>query len=214
MRHTLCGLPTAGFNRFFISLLEKLESDRTAHADRTIINYLKSQTADNQVWPRDWMLRDALARPMKGKGMIARRKMVLEAIEVNLRSDKSEPLGSTDGLTVEHIMPVEWQQHWPLPLPTDSSIEDEVLRIRSDAVESIGNLTLTTSKLNSKLSNGPWAKKREALMNHSSLFLNKTLLNNARDVWDEAAIESRSQFFAEIIMQIWPSADKFAESAA
>ena len=214
VRRTLSGLPTAGLNRFFISLLEKLESNRSAHADRTIINYLRSQTADNQVWPQDWMLRDALAGPMKGKGTIARRKMVLEAIELNLRSDESEPLGSTDGLTVEHIMPVQWQQHWSNPVSANASHEDEVLRIRSDAIESIGNLTLTTSKLNSKLSNGPWTRKREALMNHSSLFLNKTLLNNARDVWDEAAIESRSQFFAEIIMQIWPSADKFAESAA
>ena len=214
VRRTLYGLPTAGLNKFLISMLEKLESDRTAHADGTIINYLKSQTSDNQVWPRDWMLRDALAGPMKGKGMIARRKMVLEAIEVNLRSDKSEPLGATDGLTVEHIMPVEWQRHWPLPLSTDSSIEDEVLRIRSDAIESIGNLTLTTSKLNSKLSNGPWAKKHEALMNHSSLFLNKTLLNDARDVWDEAAIGRRSQSLTEITLQIWPSADTFAESDA
>ena len=214
VRRTLSGLPTAGLNRFFISLLEKLESSHSSHADRTIINYLKSQTADNQVWPQDWMLRDALAGPMKGKGMIARRKMVLEAIEVNLRSDKSEPLGSTDGLTVEHVMPVQWQQHWPLPVPANGSPEDEVLRIRSDAIESIGNLTLTTSKLNSKLSNGPWTKKREALMNHSSLFLNKTLLNNAPNVWDEAAIERRCLFFAENILEIWPYADSFDESDA
>ena len=212
VRRTLSGLPTAGLNRFFISLLEKLESDRSANADRTIINYLRSQTADNQVWPQDWMLRDALAGPIKGRGMIARRKMVLEAIEVILRSDKSEPLGATGGLTVEHIMPVQWQQHWPLAVPTDGSIDDEVLRLRSDAIESIGNLTLTTSRLNSTLSNGPWARKREALMNHSSLFLNRTLLEGASDVWDEAAIARRSQFLTEIILQIWPSAEKFAES--
>ena len=212
VRRTLSGLPTAGLNRFFISLLEKLESERSANADRTIINYLRSQTADNQVWPQDWMLRDALAGPIKGRGMIARRKMVLEAIEVILRSDKSEPLGATGGLTVEHIMPVQWQQHWPLAVPTDGSIDDEVLRLRSDAIESIGNLTLTTSRLNSTLSNGPWARKREALMNHSSLFLNRTLLEGASDVWDEAAIARRSQFLTEIILQIWPSAEKFAES--
>lgn len=214
VRRTLYGLPTAGLNRFFISLLEKLECDRTANADCIIISYLESQTADNQLWPQDWMLRESLAGPIKGRGMIARRKMVLEAIEVHLRSDVSEPLGSTDGLTVEHIMPVQWQQHWPLPEPIDSSNEAEVLRIRSDAIESIGNLTLTTSKLNSRLSNGPWARKREALMNHSSLLLNKTLLNNAPEVWDEDAITERSKYLAEIILQIWPFADNFAETIA
>lgn len=214
VRRTLYGLPTAGLNRFFISLLEKLENDHTAHADHIIISYLESQTADNQVWPQDWMLRDALTGPMKGRGMIARRKMVLEAIEVNIRGDESEPLGPTDGLTVEHIMPVKWQQHWPLPTSTENLIEDDVLRSRSEAIESIGNLTLTTSKLNSKLSNGPWARKREALMNHSSLLLNRTLLNNATEVWDENAIRERSEYLAEIILQIWPHANKFAALSA
>lgn len=212
VRRTLYGLPTAGLNRFFISLLEKLDRGHTANADSIIISYLESQTADNQLWPQDWMLRESLTGPIKGRGMIARRKMVLEAIEVHLRSDVSEPLGSTDRLTVEHIMPVQWQQHWPLPEPIDSSNEAEVLRIRSDAIESIGNLTLTTSKLNSRLSNGPWARKREALMNHSSLLLNKTMLNNALEVWDEDAIMDRSKYLAEVILQIWPSADRFAES--
>ena len=160
------------------------------------------------------MLRDALTGPMKGRGMIARRKMVLEAIEVNIRGDESEPLGPTDGLTVEHIMPVKWQQHWPLPTSTENLIEDDVLRSRSEAIESIGNLTLTTSKLNSKLSNGPWARKREALMNHSSLLLNRTLLNNATEVWDENAIRERSEYLAEIILQIWPHANKFAALSA
>ena len=214
VRRTLYGLPTAGLNRFFISLLERLERDHTAHADCIIISFLESQTADNRLWPEDWILREALTGPIKGKGMIARRKMVLEAIELYIRSDESEPLGPTDGLTVEHIMPKQWQQHWPLPERTDSSIEDEFLRIRSDAIESIGNLTLTTSKLNSKLSNGPWARKREALMNHSSLFLNKKLLQNAPEVWDEDAIMERSKYLAEIILQIWPYADKFTGSTA
>ena len=214
VRRTLYGLPTAGLNRFFISLLEKLESECTAQVDQIIIRYLESQTADNQLWPQDWMLRDALTGPIRGRGMIARRKMVLEAIEVFIRSDVAEPLGSTNELTVEHIMPVQWQQHWPLPEPTDSSIEDEVLRIRSDAIESIGNLTLTTSRLNSRLSNGPWARKREALMNHSSLFLNRNLLQNAPEVWDEDVITERSEYLAEIICQIWPYADRFTESAA
>ena len=213
VRRTLYGLPTAGLNRFFISLLERLERDHAAHVDRVIISFLESQTADNQLWPEDWMLREALTGPIKGKGMIARRKMVLEAIELYIRSEESEPLGPTDGLTVEHVMPKQWQQHWPLLVQTDSSNEDEVLRVRSEAIESIGNLTLTTSKLNSKLSNGPWVRKRDALRNHSILFLNRALLTNAPEVWDEDAIKERSKCLTEIILQIWPYADKFTESA-
>ena len=71
----------------------------------------------------------------------------------------------------------------------------------------IGNLTLTTAKLNTKLSNNPWDEKRRTLDNHSSLFLNRQLLSDAPDVWDEVAIEKRSSDLAKIVMQIWTSAE-------
>ena len=47
-------------------------------------------------------------------------------------------------------------------------------------IQSIGNLTLVNNRLN--LSNDPWEKKRITLDNHTTLFLNKALLNNAPDV--------------------------------
>ena len=118
-------------------------------------------------------------------------------------------LGDTDKLTVEHIMPEKWQQHWPLPSDKD---EAEATNDRDEAIKSIGNLTLTTRKLNAKLSNSPWSEKRKTLDEHSSLFLNKTLLDGAPDVWDEVAIEKRSSDLAKIIMQIWPSAEKIETS--
>ena len=65
------------------------------------------------------------------------------------------------------------------------------------------------SKLNSKLKNNPWDEKQKTLENHSSLFLNKRLLSDAPDVWDEAAIEARSSELAKIIMKIFPSAETF-----
>lgn len=168
VRRLLCGVPTAGLNRFFISLLKKLDSVAPAYADRTIIDYLSGQTNDsNQVWPDDWLVREALIRPMKGKGMIARRRMVLEAVEMNLRSKQSEPLGATDKLTVEHIMPEKWEKNWSLPTNVSDEVEGE--RIRNEAIATIGNLTLTTRKLNSTLSNSPWSVKREALNKHSTL---------------------------------------------
>ena len=211
VRRMLCGFPTAGLNRFFISLLNKLNDVGPASADRTIIDYLSSQTADNQIWPADWRLREALIGPMKGRGMIARRKMVLEAIEMNLRSEKSEPLGATDKLTVEHIIPEKWEKNWPLPANVSDEVEGE--RIRNEAIATIGNLTLTTSKLNTALSNSPWSVKRRELNNHSTLFLNRQLLNGAPDIWAEAAIQERSECLAKVIMQIWPSADEFTATS-
>ena len=137
--------------------------------------------------------------------------MVLEAIEINLRSEKSEELGPTSNLTVEHIMPENWHGHWPLS-PSNSS-QGEPGIAREEALQNIGNLTLITEKLNKSLSNGPWHEKRLTLAKYSRLTLNKTLLDNAPEVWDEDAIAEPSKHLANIILQVWPYADKFTESA-
>ena len=100
-------------------------------------------------------------------------------------------------------MPEKWQQNWSLPSGEDG-IDD-----RDEAVKLIGNLTLTTAKLNTTLSNGPWDKKQKTLDNHSSLFLNKNLLKDAPDVWDETAIINRSSDLAKITMEIWKSPETF-----
>lgn len=210
VRRMLYGLSTQGLYEFFINLLDKLHGKNPIHTYETIISHLSAQSG-SYVWPDDQMLcKHLLAKPIKRP---ARQKMVLEAIEMSLRSEKSEPLGVTKKLTVEHIMPQKWENDWPPPMSTSVSNEDEV-ESRHQTIETIGNLTLIAGKLNSSLSNGPWIEKREELRKHSSLFLNKTLLDDAPDVWDEEAIKSRCQYLAEKITEIWPSAEKFAESAA
>ena len=211
VRRMLCGFQTQGLNKVFISLLKELNADDSDYADRTIIQYLKGLNVDNRVWPSDLRLNNRLIDgPMIR--VAKRRKMILVAVENHLRSDRSESLGPTDTLTVEHIMPKKWETHWPLP--PNAPIRAEAERIRNEAIETIGNLTLITNRLNSSISNGPWEERREDLHNHSSLFLNRTLLANAPEDWDEAAIESRSQLLAQKILQIWPSAEEFDESAA
>ena len=205
VRRILCGLPSHGLTKFFVSLIAKLNRDGLADADNIIIRYLMSPPTDSsQVWPNDRMLYERLTtEPMRGA--VPRKKMVFVAIEVSLRSDKSESLGNTDKLTVEHIMPQKWEKNWPLPPDKE---EGEATTDRNEVVKSIGNLTLTTAKLNAKLSNNPWSEKRKTLGNHSSLFLNKLLLNDAPDIWDEATIQERNQYLAELVTRIWPYADR------
>ena len=210
VRRMLCSLSSNSMDIFFVSLLKELGNDRINHVDKFIIKFLGDQTTDSRVWPNDFMLYERLIeRPMKG--VPNRKKMVLEAIEMSLRSKKSELLGATDKLTVEHIMPKRWEKNWPIP--TDVSDEAAAERIRNEAIETIGNLTLTTDKLNSSLSNGQWSVKRQALDNHSILFLNRTLLKKNPGVWDEAAIQKRSEYLAKVIMQIWPSAETFTTTS-
>ena len=210
VRQMLCGFKAQGLNKFFNSLLGKLDKNSTAPVDSIIIEHLTFHDDSNRVWSNDRMLWDNLINnPMRGT--VSRKKMILEAVETGLRSERSEDLVETKKLTVEHIMPKNWGKNWPLLADISDGIASEK---RGKMIETIGNLTLTTNKLNASLSDGPWDEKRRTLDQHSTLFLNKTLLDDAPDFWDEAAIEERSNDLAQIVMQIWPAAETFIAISA
>ena len=205
IRRMLCGMQSQGFNRFFVSLLERLNNDGPNTADDTIIDYLRSQTVENRIWPSDRMIEDSLTDGAM-KGTVARRAMVLEAIEVSLSGDLAEPLGQAPKLTLEHIMPQKWETHWSLPM-SDPQERIEAEELRKQAVGAIGNLTLTTGKLNIRLSNGPWSEKKKALARHSRLLLNRNVPHH--EDWNEGAISQRSRYLSNRVLQIWPSAESF-----
>lgn len=204
VRRMLCGLGSMSLSNFFLEILRKMEPD---NADTLLIHNFRQATSDGRVWPNDSMVREKLVDNSM-HCTVARQKMVMEAIEMKMRSDMAEPLGNTSQLTVEHILPQKWKEKtWPLPSAVVD--KDEAAEDRNKAVKAIGNLTLTSGKLNASLSNGAWEEKRETLSKHSGLFLNIDLLKNPPAVWDEAAIWKRSRQLAELVIEIWPGPDKF-----
>lgn len=208
-RRMLCGLGSHSLSTFFIRLLEKLHQEPSRRYDLTMTNHLSSTTSDSVVWPNDRMLLERIKeRPLAGN--VARRKMVLEAIELELRGDRAEPLGSTDELTIEHIMPQKWETRWPLP---EEKRNQEDVDIRHERVKYLGNLTLTTGKLNASLSNAPWNEKQETLDKHSTLFLNKDLLSSAPPEWSEDTILERTDRLVRYIIKIWKPAEYFRETS-
>ncbi len=208
VRRFLYGRITQGLTAFLISMLERMEQDRPAHYDETMAEFLSSQTQDTFMWPNDRILITRLVGDRLG-GTIPRRKMVLVEIERYMRRETmAESLGSTGNLTLEHIMPRQWQDNWPLP----SAASTEARERREDKIHPLGNLTLTTTRLNVSLSNGPWEEKKIALGNHSTLLLNKDLLSNTSGGWDEDAIEERGSRLANKVLDIWKSAQYFSDN--
>ena len=204
VRRMICGFATQGINRLFLELIGELGKGDVTDADQTIVAFLERQTVDNRIWPKDRMVSEHLATtPLRGAAR--RRAMVLEAVELNLRSHMGESLGN-DALSIEHIMPEKWETHWPLP--GNGGSDPEAVEERNKAVQMVGNLTLVTGRLNSALSNGPWEDKIPVLEKHSSLFLNKRLVDSAPEDWNEEAIADRSAWMAERVIEIWPHADK------
>ena len=129
--------------------------------------------------------------------------MVLTGIEEQLRTEKSETQEVPSNLHIEHIMPQAWHVNWPL---TGDDVEERTAH-RDRSIHTIGNLTLVNGRLNSSLSNAPWDSKRGTLADHSVLFLNKSLVNDGPQFWDEGAIEKRANLLHKSAIKVWPHYD-------
>ena len=183
------------------------KSDRSTIGD-VIESFLSGQSSGSRYWPDDTEIREEvgtlLAYRRLGRG---RLRMVLEAVEDHRRGWRDGKAGLGDErvargkYAIEHVMPRKWLTHWPL----HDAASDEADRDRT--IHTLGNLTLLTNKLNSKVSNGPWlgkGGKREGLEAHDVLLLNRELLKEAGDQWTDEAIRARTQKLADVIIQIWP----------
>lgn len=206
VRRFLAGGNTRGYGRAFVEVLRagKRALDQGANVANAITEAL-NEAPNGRHWPDDAELRQTLLVRNSYNGMNRwRLRTVLGAIDEEMRrsSGFTEPAEfDYHGLTIEHIMPQSWQEHWPV-LVADENNRPAAEQRRAGAVNTLGNLTLVTQSLNPSLSNAAWALKREALAEHSALRLNAELVS--KDGWDEDAIEARGSEMAELISHIWP----------
>ena len=207
VRRMVCRMSTRGYVNLFVRLVGALEEAGAAYAGKTIVEYLQNQRGDAGQWPEDWQVEDAFVNsPLYWLLTRGRLRIVLEGLEGELRTVRAESTEVPRGLTIEHVMPQSWRERWPLP----SDVEDEITaaNVRNRIIHSIGNLTLVNHRLNPSLSNAPWQEKRETIANHSVLFLNKALLSESPEVWDDAAIAERAKRLCQVAAKVWPYADK------
>jgi hypothetical protein len=74
-------------------------------------------------------------------------------------------------------------------------------RMRENAVQTIGNLTILSSGLNSAQSNLPWEQKRPEMIKHSLLPINQMLVD--QPIWNEMTIMKRGEELFEKALQLW-----------
>ena len=206
VRRMICRMTTKDYNRLFLELMSRLYDAGPGEAAETLVTYLAVQTSESRRWPTDRDVEQAiLDLPLYRLLTIRRLRMVLEAIEDQFRGVLAEEAHVARGsLTIEHVMPRSWREHWPLA-PVSDSAQAELDRER--LLHSLGNLTLVNGRLNPKLSNAPWESKRVTLASHSVLHTNKDLLDIYKDAdWTEATIRARGTALAQVVKRIWPPA--------
>ena len=203
VRRMVCRRTTKDYNRITLELASRLREDGLSEADAIVAGYLKDQKADSREWPSDEAVTNSLARTQLYRLLTrGRLRLVLEGIESRMRTSKSEETDPPKNLTIEHLMPVSWGEHWPLSKEIPA---EEARAERNNIVHTIGNLTLVTQQLNSAISNGPWEEKRKELEKHGTLFLNRELVG--KDQWNENLITKRSKRLAGLLAQCWPGPD-------
>ena len=221
LRRAVCGLTTKNYNRVFLGLTRTMRREG-ANPD-LLAKQLREQSGDSAEWPSDEKFAEAW-RSKYAYQLLNNPKIVhiLKRLSNTYLTGKNEAVTVESALTVEHILPQQWEEKWPLPdgskgLTTTelwtASKEDpraNASRNRNQALQTFGNLTILTQSLNSSVSNSPWNIKKTELLKHSLLPINQLL----HDVltWDEAAITQRSNDLLARALKVWPHG-AFIESA-
>ena len=204
VRRMLVRANTASYTQTAAELVTQLRKGNRSTAGDVVESFFANQTVVSRYWPDDdevtqqLMILAAYTRLRRG-----RLRMVLEAIEDHRRGwhGNKEGFGgervARAKYHIEHVLPRKWQVNWPLPTALSEVDRDRL-------VHTLGNLTLLTGKLNSKVSNSAWPTKRAALAEHDVLKLNSDLLAAAGDNWTEDQIRSRTQVMIASLLAIWP----------
>jgi hypothetical protein len=208
-RRALMRLTSKNYNRLVPRLVAKIKAD-LERPDDARLQALSGGEGEISRWPADKEFAD-FVRQQNLYGTVSQPRLVmaLAAVESSLYSSKTDVPVLAGELSLEHLMPQEWEEHWPLvdgtgkPLtgePLEKAIADRVAHLNR-----LGNITIVTQPLNSALSNSAWATKRKELNKHSRLLLNGRVVE--RETWDEQEIDERGAWLAEQLAAIWPGPD-------
>ena len=142
--------------------------------------------------------------------------MEIEKFRRGKKQEKIEFIN--EGLTIEHVLPQKWYEHWPLEgnlipqnefdiavhaVMTEEDPHGYYHKIvkRNNKLHSLGNLTLLTTSLNPSVSNSSFDTKQKELAKQSTLLLNTYFIDFEN--WDESTIEKRTELLIDVIIKIW-----------
>jgi hypothetical protein len=213
VRRLVVRVTNKGYNKLVPEIIAVIRKSRATAGD-ALENYFVKQNVNSSYWPDDAeVLHEVNQLPIYRKLYTSRIRMILEAIEDNKRgwnSEKSTKSGTRvkrSTFAIEHLMPQAWEANWHLG-------KEETLETRNHLLQTIGNLTLLTTKHNSALSNGPWPAKRASLIKNDVLLMNTELQSLGETDWDETRIESRTTELLSHFIAIWPTPKGFKTNLA
>jgi hypothetical protein len=213
LRRAVANMTTKNYNRVFLGLTRTLR--REGASPDKIRKHLSGLTGESSEWPEDPVFADAWkTQPAYITLQNPKIVHILQRLNDTYLNCKSEDISVRNPLTIEHILPQNWFDNWPLPDGSKGMTWKELLqaqdndpralatKMRSALLQTFGNLTVVTQALNASISNSPWNVKKPALLAASLLPINQQL--QAATSWDEKAIVQRSKELLDRATRIWP----------
>ncbi|UQE75973.1 DUF262 domain-containing protein [Gordonia sp. PP30] len=198
-RRQLLRLSNSDLGRVVADLIASVRAAPTAELPERIAGHLSRLNVASTYWPGDDEIRTQLfTAPAYTRFPRPRLRGFLEAIEDSYRAETGQPQVARTGLPIEHVLPQRWQDTWP--------VDDEAAAAERQAhVNRLGNLTLLTTSLNSKVSNAAWGTKCRALRDHNTITMTGRLLTLADGAdWSERLIDARTGVMIDALLSIWP----------
>lgn len=219
IRRTLLRCTMKDVNKTMVSILGMLDESDTDTIGNIVAGFLAIQKSEARRWPTDQeMVTEVPNLRMYGNIRQGRLRVVLEGIEHHLRTEYNEDVSIGHTLQIEHVMPQKWRTHW------DIGLDEAEAADRDRLVNTLGNLTLVTQKLNGSLSHRPWTDeeaavaaptgkeagrgKRSLLSKFSVLRVNKQIIDEYDKQWTDEDIRARSVDLTKRICQVWVGPDK------
>ncbi|HTG34676.1 MAG TPA: DUF262 domain-containing HNH endonuclease family protein [Thermoanaerobaculia bacterium] len=214
LRRAILGWTTKSYNKIFLNLIKAMQ--HAALTPQALIDSLSRLHGESAAWPNDEVFAEAWQTiPAYNVMNNAKLVHVFQRLGETYLTKRSEDVTINCPLTIEHILPASWAEHWPLPNgkrgltprelgDVDSENPEAIAtRRRNSVVHTIGNLTVLTQNLNSVVSNSPWPTKKPELLKSSLLPINQQL--HKYQAWNEETIEERGRELLRKAVIVWPT---------
>ena len=203
-RRQLCDLTPKNLNQVFPRLADKLH--RNGVSTEVARDFFVGMTKDTTRFPDDVELRSGILE-RRAYGRIPSRILseMLWSLELASRTGMTEATARPPSIWIEHVMPQNWEEHWPLNGELVEAGGGDVPGYweREAALQTLGNLTIITDQLNRSLGQAAFSDKAPKLVEHSNLTMNRRIAE--QDKWDETNIRARGEALADLAVKVWPS---------
>lgn len=212
IRRALCGLTAKNYNIAFLDVVSHMRIHGVSVESFAAATDLK-KNSEAAKFPTDDEVREAVMnRDQYGRIPSHRLSFLIEELELASRDKFAASDGIRSGLSIEHIMPQQWQEHWrELPskrlapvvggVPVDEAMALEMTE-RNRLIHTLANLSLLTTPANSSAGNSNFDAKKPRLLD---ALLRMNLEIAKEPVWGESQIRERAKMLANQAVKLWPA---------